>query len=543
MTLDPLAITFKYLATTDNAHAVDVLLPALDVANESVRAAATAALVKRRSSRGHMELIRRLHRLTPEMRTAVAKNSAGLEHGLRQALMHGDQELRSNAIDLVRWLSDYSQMPSLLLLLEDKANSLRPTIISLVQELVDNLHDHLYRDPETVAAAPTQIQRDSQRIRDQVIGALDQSCARLETHGCDEVVESLLILADVENFAIKKVVRQLGHPARSAAERFLLTSTHPGIMSKVIDFLGVNFPPQKAVQAIKERTDPEFVTLLLRSLPRRLSQAQQHNFQQIDSVAWLEKERLKFDWIPPALQRKLVAFIQEIGVQLNTKRRVLDWLVKYGTPDGRQAAVEVLGEDNDVVVQEIVVEGLYSDDADVQAWATSQLRARGIPQAFGLLIERLDSPMAEVQEAARAELGDFNLKRLLDLFDQLPGPTCVQSGKLIQKINPESLNDLRREMCSPMRSKRIRATRLCLAIEVHELMTDALIRQLDDEDSVVRRTAIEVLGHIPRSDSIAALRRMLEDASARVRDQAELSLQQIGRAMEAAHGDRLMRTS
>lgn len=521
---DPLSITFDFLAATENPSAVDALLLALDADAEVIRSAATTALLKRRSARGHIELIRRLHRLTPEMRAAVARNAAGIENALRQCLMHGDEELRSNALEMVRWLEDYSQVPALLNLIEDRGSPLRAQVLDVIQQLVDSLHNHLHADPD---AAAQHYLRDASRIREQLVTAFEQSCHRYESHHCDSVVEGLLALGNIEDFVMKKLLRQLGHPCRAIAERLLLTSTHPGVMGKIVDFLSVNYPPQKVFQVIKQRKDPEFIGHLLRTWPRRLNPAQLHNLSQVNSLAWLQPDDLQLKLVPPALQKRIVPFIEHTGLPEENKRAVVEWLVKYGAPEARQAATEALEHESNDAVQEIVIEGLYADEPEVQAWATTQLRSRGIPQAFTLLIERLDSPMMQVQAAARSELGDFNLHRVLDLYDQLEPKTCMMASQLLQKIDPHALSKLKIEMANPMRSKRIRAAKAAVALNVHEQVVDALIRQLDDEDSMVRRTAVEILGKIPTFEVLQALQNMQDDPSLRVREEAERGVQQI----------------
>jgi hypothetical protein len=51
---DPLKTTFDLLASTDNPHAVEALLPALDAAPQAARNLAAGALLKRNSTRGHL---------------------------------------------------------------------------------------------------------------------------------------------------------------------------------------------------------------------------------------------------------------------------------------------------------------------------------------------------------------------------------------------------------------------------------------------------------------------------------------------------------
>src|SRR5579871_946907 len=115
---DPLAATFEFLTTTDNVHAVDALVPALDSEDVRIQTAATTALLKRRNPSGHMELVRRLDRLTPELRTTLARSAPKIEISIRQCLLHGEATLQYNALELTGDAKDYSQFSALLNLLE-----------------------------------------------------------------------------------------------------------------------------------------------------------------------------------------------------------------------------------------------------------------------------------------------------------------------------------------------------------------------------------------------------------------------------------------
>ena len=78
-----------------------------------------------------------------------------------------------------------------------------------------------------------------------------------------------------------------------------------------------------------------------------------------------------------------------------------------------------------------------------------------------------------------------------------------------------------------MRSKRIRAIQAALAMRVQEHVCHALLKRLEDEDAVVRRSAVEVLAKIPTPEVLQALYGMLDDSSPRVRHEAEFSIQEI----------------
>jgi hypothetical protein len=230
------------------------------------------------------------------------------------------------------------------------------------------------------------------------------------------------------------------------------------------------------------------------------------------------------DLIPPNLQDALVAFTSSIGLAREEKIMVQEWLLCHGGPEGRSAATNVLGLIDEESAQKIVIGGLNSDDPDQQAWATHQLRSRGVPEAFSLLINGLDSSSESVQEASREELQSFNLDQLLETFEQLDAVTALKAGDLLQKIDSDCINKMRRELSSPIRRKRIRATRATLALGFHHQLVPSLLAMLEDSDSMVRRVGIEVLAHVDDQIVPSALKNMLEDSSPRVQDTANKAL-------------------
>lgn len=166
----------------------------------------------------------------------------------------------------------------------------------------------------------------------------------------------------------------------------------------------------------------------------------------------------------------------------------------------------------------------------MQAWATSQLRALGVPQAIRLLIERLDSPLPAVREAARDELGSFNFELLLTIFEHLDETVGRRSGDLMRKIDPDWRPKLIAELASPIQRRRIRAARAAHALGLARDAQDGLVEMLSAAETLVRRTAAEVLGDVPTAEVVAALAAVLHDPSPRVREAAERSLADIHRA-------------
>ena len=177
----------------------------------------------------------------------------------------------------------------------------------------------------------------------------------------------------------------------------------------------------------------------------------------------------------------------------------------------------------------MLYESLDSDDSEIQAWATGQLRGRGVPEAVNLLVDRLDSPIEEVREAARDELHSFDLYQMLEMFEDVSDNACHQAGELIQKIDPLTIRKLNAELRNPIQGRRIRAARGAFAMGLHLQVLPAFIALLQDEDDMVRRVVVEILGHVANPEVVSSLEAIISDPNPRVREIAEQSLTRIQR--------------
>jgi len=514
--------TFELLGQTRNPAAVDVLVAALDVNHAGIATAAVAALLRRRPARGIVEVVRRLQVLDPAARVLVEKNGTDLGIGLRDCLFNDDALLRGNALELVRRCAVYSEVPTLIALLQLPHLPEQSLIEEVLAELINRLYEQLH--PGWDGGEPGAVLRDADRVRQQVLQALEAASHHYSTHRSRHVIEGLLLLGDPENAHVKRFLRDAVDETRSVATETLCSSTHPGVMGLIVESMAQSHPFPAVCTAFERRTDPEFICHLLRHWPRKLSNFQLKNFREIHTVAWLDPDQLQIDLIPVAMHRTLIAFLMATGLPQSQKLAVLEWMVRFGSPEGRLAATDVLVDLEDDKVQEVVIDGLESEEPDVQAWATGQLRNWSIPNAMELLIERLDSPIPEVREAARNELSGFNIYRAIELFDEIDGPMQVAVGKLVRKIDPDTIQKLREQMQTAIRRKRIRAARAALAMKLHVEVVDALLEMARDSDNLVRRTAAEVLGKVPSRESVEMLLELTHDASPRVRDAAAHAL-------------------
>jgi hypothetical protein len=441
-------------------------------------------------------------------------------------LKHGDGELQKNALEIIRATNNYELFPTLLELLEQRESESAECILPLFDEMINLVYENLHADPDSQSSR--KYLQNAIRIQRDVLVALDKSCSDFDSLNHPELlIHAVLVLGDPGSFVVKKVMSQANSECRDLASRLLFTSKHPGVMQLPLDYLSHNYPHAKAFKIIATRTDPEFICHLLRWFPKRLSENQQKNFQQIESVAWLNPFSMTLDMIPSGLQKSLIEFVNATGLPGDQKLSVQEWVVRNGRPEGRLAAADVLSSMNRSMVHDIIFDSLDSDESDVQVWATSQLRSQGIPEAFSLLIDRLDSPMEAVRNTAREELGSFNIERMLTLFEHIDPTVCFRAGELIQKIDPDCVKKLQQELKNPISRKRILAAKGAQVMGLHIKAIATFIEMLEDDDAMIRRTAVEILATISTDESANALRSVLDDSSARVREAARSALERM----------------
>ncbi len=520
----PLHKTFDLLSSTGNPGAVDILVSALDLEPELIRLHALHALMKREALRGQIEVIRRLKGFSDAAYAAVIEHASRMHVAVRHCLLHGEAELRREALEIVQTAECYDQTDALLELLQKDDNELAVETLDVFVALMRQLYDRCASGRNDLTAAGRKISDTRQKVLTQLI----QHCANFKDLATrEEVLTALLALGNPDHLAVKKLFTQRELECREHAGRLMLSSTHPGVIQLVLDGIGKDYPHARMFEAIQHRDDLPFVEQLLKWFPRKPTQTQRKNLGQIESIAWLHPDHPILEQLDGALQMKLVHLMGVLGLTNDARRDVQEWLVRHGGREGRLAASNVLSTLDDSAVEHIIFNSLISDDEEIQAWATSQLREQKIPETFSLLIERLDSELPAVREAAREELSSFDIETMLGLFDHLDPETCRRAGEIILKIDPECPEKLSRKLAAPIRRKRIRAARACRSMGLHEHVIPALLAMLEDSESLVRRTGLEVLEGVCVPEVVAAVQLLTEDPSPRVRETAEKTLRTL----------------
>jgi len=400
---------------------------------------------------------------------------------------------------------------------------LHETAIDTLRHLGNRLYDHLngLGDPE--ADRP----KNAPQIQQIVLKALNDSLASFHrlTHR-ETVVELILALGGPGHEITQNMINNQSSECRALAKDLLMTSRHPGVMKFVLDSLSRTYPPARVIDALQKRDDPEFVLATLRWVPRRWTNTQERNLRQIESISWIGSSDQVFTIVPEELQTAMLTFVLSTGISREEKSEIRQWLVRFGSPEARAAAAEILKELDSETVQEIVCDSLESEDPEVQAWATKQLRSQHVPDALQKLIDQLDNPSVSVQEVARQELHGFDLECLLSRQEVLSPRARGNASRLLEKVDPGYLTKLVNELHNPIRRRRLRAIRGTLAFGWNVEVTDELLGLLQDDDTLIRRAAVEVLAPVHPADVISALAALKNDPSERVRDTVEKTLAQ-----------------
>ena len=111
---------------------------------------------------------------------------------------------------------------------------------------------------------------------------------------------------------------------------------------------------------------------------------------------------LALSWTKPSDVRRVVRETRSLtqrpfGINLvldweqDERLAIYEWLIRHGSIDARHAATEALANMRQGVVQSVLYESLDSDDAELQAWATGQLREQ-IPPLSGTTCHARDNP-------------------------------------------------------------------------------------------------------------------------------------------------------
>jgi len=515
-----LKTTLQLLATTSNEAAVRVLVPGLDSPSALVREGALSAILSRRSPAGHREVLRRLGTADEGSRAIIEERRGRMTQAVRDAVLSGDRRLCVNGCRAAVWFREYDLIPALVNVLEDHSSPNGELAGATLVELVNLLYTELADTQKNSA------RRDPELARRHVIGSLERSIERFSSHRRREILEAYLLLVGRDSAVLKRVLNDPHHAAFLALVDVLSKSDAAGVIGLLLSLLDDPRAPSSALAVVAKRSDLRFVRYLLRKIGHEPSTAVRQNLKRIETVAWLEDRPAVLDQLDDASQHAAVRLAMISGIPRTEAFSVVKHLLLAGRPAGRRAAANALNEFNGAEANALALKALEDRDPHVLAGVLVQLRRRGILGALPRLVEMVDSEHAVVRRAARTSLDEFTFERFLAAFDVLDEEVRRSTGTLVKKVDAQTIPQLKRELESHMRTRRLRGLMIAQVIGAVEPLEETIAGLIGDKDHMVRAEAAKALGAGRLPASRHALEEALSDSSATVQEAARASLRQ-----------------
>lgn len=508
--------TFKLLRHSKNETAGDALVSALKSSTPEIVQQAAVSLAVRRSSVGHHELLRRWDTLADSLLEPVRQRPGRLPTTLRSIVLNAEHELTERACEVGIAIHDYDLIPPLAHACEDEADPHRELKLETMLKLATQL--------QTELSAPRNYEnkRDPQLIRNHVVAALETCVDRFERHECLAMIEAFLTLTKKDNSKLTQIINNPLHPAYAAARETFQTSDRVGVIRLAVSLIEILPVPKLIVETLAEREDAAFLARFAKVIPD-FGPSTVKGLRRIRKLGLTRKPESLLD-LKGTEQAGVVGLLGVLGLPDEDTFQVFQLMLRQGEVPARREAASQLRRFGGADANQLIVEALDDDDAEVQTIAVRQIRERGIPEALTLLIAKTESQSAIVREAAQEGLGEFHFDRFAMVFDGLSDKMKATTGRLVRRADPNAIPKLVAEIQSGSRMKRIRGLQLAIAIEAVDDVVDDVITRLRDDNNIVRAEAAKALAYCGDSKAKLALRDALLDRSPAVQHAAETAL-------------------
>jgi HEAT repeat protein len=521
---DALDKTWNILTNTPNRAAVAVLLSALKSRHIEIRLGAIRSLVLRRSVEGHTEIIRRFTSFgeleQAELADAVLHSAHHLKSALHDAVLAEHVELCENACHVILLGKVYDTLPTLVKAAENRSHRHSDQAAATLVQLARVLHQEISGESHQRTCDPFFMRRH-------VLVSLERSLNQYHVHHRVEIVDAFLHLVPQDNAMLALILNDPRHSCHQPIVASLSTSAVTPILNLLSEMLQDAQSPGCILQIIANRQDRKFLNHLLGrvGLPMSLRVAQ--NMKRLTSIAWLQQGREVLPHLEGPAQAAAVEFATASNINHGDVFQLLSFLLKRGSPQGRRASCQALARFSDPPADQLILAALQDPDPSVKAAAIRQLRPRRLPGAMEKLVSLLDSPAAEVRDAARSSLSEFSFFRYQSLFESLEPAARRTTGKLVRKVDPMAVRRLAEMLNSPSVATKRRAIEMVAAMNAANDVCDDLIGLVEDPDLGLRTSAVAALGHSTSANALAALRKAESDPQRAVRDAAQKSVEQV----------------
>ena len=529
-----LRTTCQVLTRSRNRAVLSVLLAGMRSSSAEVRADVIFAAIRRHDHATHTQLVRHFADLDEADQAILCEAHRAMPHHagpvLRQAVLGADPELCANSCEIILAACDFELLPTLLKAAENKSHLYRDNVLTTISGLADSL----YHELALWAGSDRKTGRDPSFTRHHVLHALEISLSRFAQHKSTEILDAFLLLVPPDNNTLQKILRDPTHAAHHALLGALSASQDSAIIERLVELMRDTDAPPAVLKLIAERDDEAFLNILLHELKHPVSVRVMHNMKRMRHVSWLESHRKHLLEMDGRAQIVAVDLATASGISCDSLFDLLADVLRDGMAEGRRASCQALAKFNDEKSDALVVAALSDPDGGVQAAAVRQLRPRRIPDALQRLVVFLDSRSAEVRDAARSSLAEFNFIRYRSMFDLLDEESARTTGKLVHKIDATASQKLLEDLVSPSLTTRLRGIEMAIAMAAADDVQPQLMELARHENGTVRKEAVLALGHCTGGDNLQALEAATHDLVGSVAEAARQSLARVKRETTGA---------
>lgn len=527
MSTSGLATTFLTLQESRNEAAISLLIHAIETPITAIHDGALAAILARRNSIGHDLILRRFHQLDEPHLELVREKGYLSPKSIRGALLGLDRQVCMNGCRVVLWFREYGMVPTLLNALYDQQchyeDLISNTLIELLQILSDDWMVNSQEEKEGLA------ERQWQKLlndREQVLETLRLGISNFGIkHRRTEPIEGLLLLADLNDPILPKILDSPRHPAFAPTMNRLSKSKTQNVTRLLLSSYRQPQPLKSLLTIAANRSDNDFITQLILLLRTGMNETVKRNLRQIETIPWINDIKSILGSRSEEEQAVMLHYFLSTKLSKDRLFEILSFFLTQGRVDSRRVASEAMSNFSGNRANQLLMKTLDDPDPIVQANVIKTIRHRGIPEASRKIFQFKDSPYEVVQKAIRDTFNEFSFQRYVASYEMLDEEPRRMMGRLIYEIDSQTIPLLKKELTSHLRSSQARALDIVEILEVANQVEDELLRMMNIEDSMLQIRVLELLAKIPTPQTEQRIHKALHNPNETVSSAAQRLLE------------------
>lgn len=171
---------------------------------------------------------------------------------------------------------------------------------------------------------------------------------------------------------------------------------------------------------------------------------------------------------------------------------------------------------------------IASDDPADVTRGLAFMQSDGSLAELQAVMAHIKSPQPIVQKTAIDATAGIILRNLIQYFSNIQTNVRESLAKLLQKLDPNVINRIAKELYSDNEDVRLRALQVLGMLGKGSKVLQALSEMVKDRDKKVRATAIHLLGKAVQGKDMSMVLALLNDEDQRVRANTIEAVEEIG---------------